>query len=835
MIHPRSKDLTFHLVGHAHIDPVWLWDWREGHETVKATFRSALDRLHENPDMVFVHSSAAQYAWMESHPVLLAEVRAAVERGQWEPVGGWWVEPDVNLAHGEALARQALLGQRTFGRLLGRRARVGFLPDSFGHPGTLPQLLVQSGLDSFVFMRPSAGEIDLPSRLFHWEGVDGTRILSAHVECYNSSPNQIQTSLERNLAWRPEALQHWVGLFGVGNHGGGPTRRAIANLRELAEQPDWPTLRLNSLRGFFDSVRHEDVPVYAGELQHHARGCYAAVSDIKRLNRQAEHALLRAEKLAVMARSANFSYPHESLTRAWQGLLFNQFHDILAGSSIPSAFQDAYHQLGEVLSIAGRVTFAASQAIADSVDTRRGGRNVDEVIRSVRWDGPSWVTDYGDGVPVLVFNPSSAERDEAVEIELNDWHTEHLRLIDDTGREVAHQRLRPESVNGQGRPRFVFRAHLPACGYRLYRVLDEQSSGQVLSPPLSASTGGIENAYWSLQFESDTGALRALINKFSGVNLLAGTGAQLQVVRDDSDTWGHGAHAYRQLVGVFGDAKLEVLELGEVRATVRATTRFRSSTAVQDFTLYANSPEITARLSLDWRETHHAAQLVFPAALSDVSATYEVPYGFTTRPADGEEEPVQSWLDVSGFARDRRGVSRPAGLALLNDSKYSASVLGGEIRLTLARSPVYAHHDPATLDPAVTYEHLDQGPQRVRWSLVPHDGDWRAARVPALAEQLNQPVVFTREYVHDGAAPGSHSALRLTGLATVTVSALKQAEDDDDLIVRLHEWGGQAVSGTVHLGAHAIEVELRPQQVLSLRITPGGEARVVNFLEEAHG
>ncbi|MFD1733200.1 glycoside hydrolase family 38 C-terminal domain-containing protein [Deinococcus malanensis] len=485
-----------------------------------------------------------------------------------------------------------------------------------------------------------------------------------------------------------------------------------------------------------------------------------------------------------------------------------------------------------MLSIASRVTFAATQAVADQVDTRLDGREVDEVIRSVHWNGGSWVTDYGDGVPVLVFNPDSRERDEAVEIELNDWHTSNLRLIDDAGQDVPYQRLRAESVNGQGRPRFVFRAQLPAFGYRMYRVLDEPAPEQT-NPLLSATTTLLENAFWALHLDPHTGGLIRLVDKARGLDLLAGTGAQLQVVRDDTDTWGHGVRGFRQLVGVFGNATLEVLELGEVRATVRATTRFGRSTAVQDFTLYAGSAEIHGQLSLDWHEPHHAAQLVFPAALSEVTATYEVPYGFVTRPADGEEEPVQSWTDVSGLARDGRGAPHPAGLALLNDSKYSASVLGGELRLTLARSPVYAHHDPATLEPAVAYAHLDQGAQRSRWALVPHTGDWRAAHMPEQAAVLNQPAVFTREYVHAGSWPASHSDLHLQDLPTVQVSALKQAEDSEDIIVRLHEWGGKAAQGQLLVRGHAIDVELRPQQVLSLRLAADGQALKVNFLEEA--
>ncbi|AWN21956.1 alpha-mannosidase [Deinococcus irradiatisoli] len=827
---PRSKSVTFHLVGHAHIDPVWLWDWREGYETVKATFRSALDRLQENPDMVFAHSSAAQYAWMEAHPVLLAEVRAAAERGQWEPVGGWWVETDVNLPHGEALARQALLGQRTFERLLGRRARVGFLPDSFGHPASLPQLLRLSGLEAFVFMRPGAAELQLPSNLFTWEGPDGSRILSARLETYSSSPAQSHTSLSRNLAWRPAHLDTWLGLYGVGNHGGGPTVRAIANLRELAESPDWPTLQLSSFENFFTVVRSAPAPTYRGGLQHHARGCYAAVAEIKRLNRHAEHALLRAEKLAALAGQHAHPYPHAELRRAWEQLLFNQFHDILAGSAIESAMQEAQRELGEVLNVAGRVAFAAMQALADQVDTRSGDHTPQEVIRSRHWEPGAWVTDYGDGVPLLIFNPGARERNEAIELELNDWHTPNLRLLDDTGAEVVVQRLPSESVNGEGRPRFVFRAALPPLGYRLYRVVDEAPAPTETS--LQVSSTHLENEFWRLELDPVTGGLRSLKDKASNLEYLIGTAAQLQVVRDDSDTWGHGVRALRQLVGVFGDAEIEVTEAGPVRASLRVHTRWRQSRAVQQFTLYAGSREIGGQLTLDWHEAHHAAQLVFPCALSGAKATFSLPYGCAECPADGQEEPVQAWLDVSGTARRENGQACPAGLSLLSDGPSSASVLGGELRLTLLRSPVYAHHDPATLDPARTYTVTDQGRHTVRWQAVPHGGDWVAAGVPDLAEQLQQPALLTREYVHPGTLPQQLSAARLEGLETVSLTALKQAEDGSDLIVRLHEWGGRASRGALHWAGQAVPVSLRPHQVLGLRLGTAGEVQEVNFLEE---
>ncbi len=833
---PHNPAVTFHLVGHAHIDPVWLWDWREGVETVRATFRSALDRLHENPDMVFAHSSAAQYAWLEHFPDLLAEVRAAVERGQWEVLGGWWVEPDVNLPHGEALARQALHGQRTFQRLLGRRASVGFLPDSFGHPATLPQLLALSGLDAFVFMRPNAAELELPQNLFRWVGIDGTSLLSARIEAYSSNPHHVESSLERNLHWRPADAAHWLGFYGVGNHGGGPTKRSIENLRRLNADPNWPTLKMDSCAAFFGAVRGEALPTYAGELQHHARGCYSAVSEIKRLNRHAEHRLLRAEKLAVLAGTFGYAYPQAELERAWKRLLFNQFHDVLAGSSIARAYDDAREQLGEALATASEVEFFAMQSVAAQVDTRQNAVDVPEVIRSVRWDGPTWVTDYGDGVPILVFNSSGTPRREALEIELNDWHTPDLKLTDDQGQELAYQQLQPESLNG-GRPRFVFMADLPSGGHRLYRAL-AQAPAPVAETGLRVSTHSngnitLENAFLSAEISAGSGSLRRLYDKVRGLEWLAGHAAQVQVVSDATDTWGHGLTHLRELTGLFGEATLQVLSSGPLRATVRAATRWGRSWVTQDYTLDASAGHLAGRVELDWNERHSAAQLVFPLALSQVEATFEVPYGCAVRPPDGQEEPVGSWLNVSGALRDARGQLHPAGAALMTDCKASASVLGGEMRLTLARSPIYAHHDPATPQPGRPYTHTDQGRQELRWQLRLHTGDWRTAAIPAHAEHFNQPLTFTREHVHAGELPPLLSLLHLEGLETVNLSALKRAEEGDALIFRLHEWAGQSGQGTLVWNGQRLAVQIRPHQVLSLRLEPGGRLQLVNFVEDA--
>lgn len=834
MIDRRSKALTFTMVGHAHIDPVWLWDWREGYETVKATFRSALDRLEENPEMVFIHSSAAHYQWMESHPQMLAEIRAAVARGQWEPVGGWWVEPDSNLPSGEALARQGLYGQRYFERALGRRARVAFLPDSFGHPPTLPQLFRQAGLEYFAFMRPGQHELDLPSNLFIWEGPDGSRVLTARLETYNTNPVTIIPSLTRNLEWRPADAPEWIGLFGVGNHGGGPTKRVIASLREAAASPDWPTLRMGEMAGFFDRAAKAEHPVVRHELQYHARGCYSAYSPIKQLNRRSEEALLVAEKWAALASFYGYTYPTAQFEQGWRRVLFNQFHDILAGSSIASAYEDSRNELGEALSVGGQAGYLALQAIAQRIDTRSGEHAIEAPIRRTRWTMEDWTVDLGDGVPVVIFNPSAWPRTELIAVELNDWGAPEIRVQDEANRPILHQLGQAESVTGN-RPHVIFMATVPPMGYRVYRIVDQPGAELPAdAPPLTATESSLENQWWRLEFDLATGYLRSLVDKQQNLELLAGYGAQLLVIDDPTDTWGHGITSLRRVVGTFGSPKVQLVESGPLRATLRISYRYGDSTAHQEISLYRQIPAIHGRLQVDWHERHKALKLAFPFKLAETTATYSVPYGHAVRPADGEEEPLQQWFDVTGSVRDRRGAPHPYGVALLNDAKYAGDVLGAELRLTILRSPVFAHHDPSKLTEGLHYPYQDQGAHAFRWQLLPHAGPWQEAGVVQSAHDLNAPMPFLREYAHPGDLPNAQSLVTVTPPDQVVVTALKQAEEGDDLILRLYEPVGRPARATVRLpvaGAQ-FEVEAGPHQVQSYRISRTGQVRAVNFLEE---
>src|SRR3954462_2765985 len=392
---------VLHLVGNSHIDPVWLWQWPEGFQEIRATFRSALDRMTEYPDFIFTCDSAAYYAWIEDiEPAMFEEIRERVAEGRWELVGGWWVEPDCNIPSGESFVRQALISQRFFLDRFGKAATVGYNVDPFGHHAMLPQLLRRAGMDSYVFMRPGPHEARLPGPLFRWESPDGSSVLAYRLPHEYCSPTEdLGYHLDKTIAQLPDRWSEMMAFYGVGNHGGGPTRANLDSIRRLDGAGAMPRLEHSTPRRFFDAVedsRGDDLPVVAEELQHHAVGCYAAHSGIKRWMRRAENELLAAEAWSAVAdATAGRAYPKAELGRAWRQVLSNQFHDTLGGTAIEPAYRDARDQLGEASSIASRHLNLALQSISRRI--------------SIPADPTT--------MPIAVFNPHAWRIRETVELE----------------------------------------------------------------------------------------------------------------------------------------------------------------------------------------------------------------------------------------------------------------------------------------------------------------------------------------------------------------------------------------------------------------------------------
>ena len=777
------RSQVLHMIGNAHIDPVWLWQWPEGYQEVRATFRSALDRMHEYPEFIFTANSAAYYAWVkEIDPAMFEEIRERVAEGRWAVVGGWWVEPDCNIPSGESFVRHALYSQRWFQEELGVMATVGYNVDPFGHNGMLPQLLRRAGMDSYVFMRPGPHEKRLPSPIFWWESPDGSRVLTMRLPHEYCSPREdLGYHLDKSLAQLPDRFAEMMVFYGVGNHGGGPTRENLESIRALDASRSMPQLVHSTPERFFAQVRErgtDDIPVVRDDLQHHAVGCYSAHSGIKRWNRRAEQQLAAAEAWsAITSWVTDEAYPRAAFAEAWKAVLFNQFHDILAGTAIEPAYEEARDQLGEASAIATRAHNVGLQSLSSRIS----------------------IAAEPGSTPIVVFNPHAWPVRTTVETEFGGLKATD-GLVDDQGQPVLFQATQSYATVSAWRSRLAIDVDLPPLGYRTYRVLPDRvraTEGGVRATPSS-----LDNEHLRLEVDPDSGRITHLRLRQGGRDLpgidLADPGRPRAVVVDDtSDTWGHRRISYQDVVGEFEATAVSLVESGPVRAILRVESRFGRSELVEDFILAAGDTAVEVRVLLDWHEPAKMLKLRFPTQLQDAVATFDIPYGTIERATEGEEEPGQRWVDVTADG---------SGLAVLNDAKYGFDVLGGQIGVTAVRSPIYAHHEPRIPTAGVRYQFMDMGQQRFRLALLPHRGSWVDAGVQRRAALHNLAPSTLLESYHDGPLPlrASYASVEPDHLV---LGAVKAAEDSDGLVVRVVETAGRAADA--HVSFPALGRELR--------------------------
>ncbi|SDH52760.1 alpha-mannosidase [Nonomuraea jiangxiensis] len=789
---------TIHMIGNAHLDPVWLWPWQEGYQEARATFWSAIHRMDEYPDFVFTCDQVVLLSWVEeSDPELFARIREKVAEGRWVMTGGWWVEPDCNMPSGESFVRQGLYGQRYLREKFGVTATVGMNVDPFGHHAMLPAILRGQGMDSYCFLRPGPHESELPGTLFWWEARDGSRVLAYRIPFeYCSPPGEVAGQTEKALGQLDRSLGDVMVFYGVGNHGGGPTRANIESIHRYDRMGTFGELMMSSPRRYFDEITKRlgeqglaALPVWREDLQHHAPGCYSAHSGIKAWQRRAQAAVLSAERWAAVA-------GHDAraeLERAWKQVLFNQFHDVLPGSAIEPAYDDARDQLGAAVAAAERIITRAHNVIA----------------RDVR------VTEEPGTQPVIVFNPHPWPVTTRVELQYG-LAPGGVHVVDAAGGEVPGQEVQSvASTDDKRRGATVFRAELPALGYRLYRL---RPGAPAFRSGLSASAHHLENDLLRLELDPATGWLTSLLDKRTGVDLVAGAvGEHTQICADPTDTWGHRVVSYAWPGVAMATTAIVPREDGPLRARVRVERAWGRSTMAEEFLLGDGDDAVEVRVTLDWRERGHLMKLRFPVALRDPAATYEIPFGHLARPVDGAEEPAQSWVDLSAAG---------AGLAVVNDAKHAYDVSpagpGGSpsIGITAVRSPVYAWHDPRLLDPEGHYSYQDQGVQRFTYLLVPHAGDWRAAGLTRRAALLGSPARAMQESFHDGPLPALRGYVD-DGGDQVMVTAVKCHEDrPGDLVVRAVETTGEAAVATlrVPLAGVVLTAEFGPSQIRTFRI-----------------
>ncbi|WP_028048245.1 alpha-mannosidase [Cellulomonas sp. URHD0024] len=803
------------MIGNAHIDPVWLWPWQEGYQEARATFASVIARMGEYDDFVFTCDQMVLLAWVEeSDPELFEQIRRRESEGRWVNVGGWWVEPDCNMPLGESFVRQGLYGQRFLLSRFGRSATVGVNLDPFGHSAVLPTILRGQGIDSYLYLRPGPHESDFHRTLLRWQAPDGSSVLAYRVPHeYSTGAGPVDGQVDKALAALDPDLSEVMVLYGVGNHGGGPTQANIESIHRYDRMGSFGRLRMAGPREFFDNaVAGDGIAARSGDLQHHAPGCYSAHSGIKAWQYRAQRALLVAERwAAVTAATDGLPYPREELEGAWKHVLFNQFHDILPGTAIEGAFDDARDQLGAAVTTAKHLTARAHGTIARQVD----------------------VPFEPGSQPVLVFNPHTWPVSCDIGLHLG---VAPADVVDELGDAVRWQPTQSRAAAAaSGRTSLVFRADLPALGYRLYRVRGA-NGGPSPRTSLVASPTLLENDLVRIELDPRTGWLCSYLDKRTGLDVMAGVdgGTHTQVCADPTDTWGHRVVSYAWPGSPMDVRDVAVRELGPLRARVRVQRAWGASTMTEDLVLDHDSGSLRVDVTLDWHEEAHLLKVRVPTSLDDPRATYEIPFATIQRPVDGAEEPGQGWVDLTGSV-----AGRPAGLTVLVTNKHGYDISGGtqpSIGITAVRSPVYAWHDPYLLDPDGDYAFQDQGVQRFTYVLLPHAGDLHAADPTRRAQELGMPPRAMLESAHDGPLPPSRS-FASDGGGAVMITAVKGSEDPTggpggaDLVVRAVETLGRAATGVLDLRllGRRVESPFGPFQLRTFTIPAGSEEPVVEL------
>ncbi|MEM6256583.1 MAG: alpha-mannosidase [Cyanobacteria bacterium P01_D01_bin.156] len=794
------KQRQVHCVGHAHLDLAWLWPVADTWRAAERTFESVLGLQQDFPELTYTHSSPALFAWLEQHrPELFNQIQQQVVSGRWSIDAGLWVEPELNIVSGEAITRQILYGQHYCQEKFGACSVIAWLPDTFGFCAQLPQLLLLGGVQVFATQKLRWNDTtQFPHELFRWQSLDGSEILGWTLPPIGTDFDPIKIA-EYSARWEEKTgITHTCWLPGVGDHGGGPTRDMLIKAQRWQKSPFFPQVRFSTPQEFLteaignvdsiDAQQINQLPLWSDELYLELhRGCYTSHSDQKQQNRRAEDLLYQAEVWAAVAQLvADQPYPKEKLEAAWKGLLFNQFHDILPGSSIPEVFKDANKEWANVFALGHDVLETALETVASN-ETESAAQ----------------------GEPFLVFNSHSWPRTDVVTLNVlpGQWQI----LDGETKQCIDTVQIQPfvfGSEKVQHQLKFVSQ-DVPAIGYRSYLLVKKEIEGQSIEQQENYPTQFLlENEHLRIRISSETGEIRSCRHLKTDREIFSTPVNQLQCFQDSGqywDAWNIDPDYESKPCSPAQLISIEWISHSNVEQRLRVTRQLNKSTIIQDYLLEANSPLLKLETWVDWQETQVVLKVNFSVTVTAEYATYEVPFGAIERPTqptiDHEkakwEVPALRWADLSDDT---------FGLSILTDCKHGFDAQPGQLRLTLLKAPLWP--DPG----------CDRGYHYFTYAIYPHEGNWQAARTPHYAQALNIPL---RGYFPQTAA-SSNGLVKRTFFQLnayhLLLAALKPSEiDANQFIARYYDAYGLA------------DDDDGEPITNSLGLTPGEE---LNLLEE---
>jgi alpha-mannosidase len=765
------------LLGHAHLDLAWLWRVSETWKAAQSTFESVLKLQDEFPELIFCHSSPVLYAWVEENrPDLFVAIQEAVKTGRWEVVGGFWVEPELNLIAGESIVRQLLYGQRYVLEKFGKLSTVVWVPDSFGFCATLPQFFANAGIEYFVTQKLRWNDTtQFNYGAFWWRSPDGSEVFSFMSALIGEGINPVKMA-SYACEWHTQtALAEALWLPGVGDHGGGPTRDMLETARRWQKSPVFPQLEFTTAENYLQQIklsRQNDkkispsspFPTWNDELylQFH-RGCYTTHGDQKRWNRRCEGFLYQAELFAALATiGCEVRYPKAELEAAWKKVLFNQFHDILPGSSITEVYVDALPTWLEAEKVGYEILHHSLNAIASQINLPNPPQP--------------------NSLPVFVFNSLNWQRSEVVSVTLPSPATanQEWQIYDSCGQKQPSQLTEASTL--------LFLANdIPPVGYRVFWLHPSSSPSSPSSLP--AKDWVLENEFLRVVVHHETGDLSSIFDKTYQREVLSGAGNQLQAFQDSGqywDAWNIDPNYAQHPLPPTQLKSIEWLETGSVQNRVRVVRQLGESEFTQDYILPTHSPILKIATTVNWQERQVLVKAAFPLNLEADFATYEIPCGAIRRPTQPItpeqkakwEVPALRWADLTD-AQTQYGVS------LLNDCKYGYDSQPHQLRLTLLRSPNWP--DPEA----------DRGFHEFTYALYPHGDSWESAHTVRRGYELNLPLqvmALTPKQQGNKLLSPVGSLLDLSA-ENLILMAFKQAEDDpQQWILRCYECHGETAN-----------------------------------------
>ena len=765
-----------HLIGHSHLDVVWLWTFREARRKAGRTFSSMLRLMDEFHEFKFTQSQPLLYQTVKNdYPDLFKDIKRRVGEGRWEPVGAMWLEPDCNLPNGESLARHLWWGKKFLRDEFGIDSTILWLPDTFGFNWALPQLMKLSGVRYFFTTKLAWNDTTVfPHNSFWWKGIDGSKVL-AHMPPVGLEG--LVSARDFKKSWdqfqQKEELTEVLQTYGFGDGGGGPTKEHIENIRNFRSLPHLPPVQISTAAEFFKILEEKgkELPVWESELylERH-RGTYTTHGWIKKENRECEGLLYNAELLSsLFLLNGGKKYPVSDLERAWKLLLKNQFHDILPGTSIPDAYEEVRKDYATLRNITG------------------------EAIRRSLLNFSKPAKKSSKEFRFAFFNPLAWERDAYVEVSFKS-KDKRFQVLDGEGNAVAHQIL---GKNKGTITLLCYFERVGACSTVSLVITPATEKKEELPVQWKITSRVLETPLYRIRIDTQ-GNLTSIHDKRLRRELLK-KGSRANVIQTFHDTpqqwetWDIDANVENKKADLLRFKLMKVVEQGPLRVTLEVVRRSdRGSLITQHMRLYHKSPNIEFRTRVKWNDSRILVKAAFSFNLNPPAATYEIPFGSIRRsakpkaPADKAkfEVPALQWADLS---------DAKFGVSLLNDGKYGYDAREGTIRLTLLRSPHYPH----PVDPlkSTSAQVTDQGNQEFTYAIYPHAGDWKRGNSIRRARELNTPLITVPNAVGKPLVP------LVTSLPeNIVLSSVKKAETRNDLILRFYEGYGEAGKRNLEFG-----------------------------------